>query len=90
MIPLCNDLVVDGYLGPSTRAALNDPGAVANGLVLGDQGDSVKQVQNLLSKYGYLSSSNVTGYFGDKTESAVKSRLARARTKLKEELSKEG
>ena len=40
-----NDLVVDGYLGPSTRAALNDPGAVANGLVLGDQGDSVKQVR---------------------------------------------
>lgn len=68
-----NDLVVDGYLGPSTRAVLNSASAVPNGLSLGDQGDSVQQVQKLLSKYGYLSSSNVTGYFGEVTENAVKS-----------------
>ena len=68
-----NDLVVDGYLGPSTREALNSSGAVPNGLSLGDQGDSVMQVQKLLNKYGYLSSSNVTGYYGEVTEKAVKS-----------------
>lgn len=68
-----NDLVVDGYLGPSTRAVLNSSDAVPNGLSLGDQGDSVQQVQQLLSKYGYLSSSHVTGYFGEVTENAVKS-----------------
>ncbi len=67
-----NDLVVDGYLGPSTRMILNSSDAVPNGLSLGDQGDSVKQVQQLLSKYGYLSSANVTGYFGEVTEKAVK------------------
>jgi len=68
-----NDLVVDGYLGPSTRLTLNSPEAVPNGLSLGDQGDSVERVQELLSKYGYLSSANVTGYFGEVTENAVKS-----------------
>ncbi len=67
-----NDLVVDGYLGPSTRAALNSGDAVPNGLSLGDQGDSVERVQQLLSKYGYLASANVTGYFGEVTENAVK------------------
>lgn len=67
-----NDLVVDGYLGPSTRAVLNSSEAVPNGLSLGDQGDSVQQVQQLLSKYGYLSSANITGYFGEVTENAVK------------------
>jgi len=68
-----NDLIVDGYLGPSTRAALNSSFAVPNGLSLGDRGDSVQQVQKLLNKYGYLSSSHVTGYFGEVTENAVKS-----------------
>ena len=67
-----NDLVVDGYLGPSTRAVLNSAQAVPNGLSLGDQGDSVQRVQQLLNKYGYLSSSHVTGYFGEVTETAVK------------------
>lgn len=33
-----NDQVVDGYLGPSTRIALNDPSARPNGLMLGEQG----------------------------------------------------
>ena len=67
-----NDLVVDGYLGPSTRAVLNSADAAPNGMSLGDQGDSVQRVQQLLSKYGYLSSSHVTGYFGEVTEKAVK------------------
>ena len=67
-----NDQVVDGYLGPSTREALNSAGARANGLMLGERGDAVTRVQELLKKYGYLSSSNVTGYYGEVTENAVK------------------
>lgn len=67
-----NDLVVDGYLGPSTRIALNGSSAVPNGMSLGEQGDSVQRVQQLLNKYGYLSSANITGYYGEVTENAVK------------------
>ncbi len=68
-----NDLVVDGYLGPSTREVLYRSDAVPNGIMLGDNGDSVKRIQQLLIKYGYLSSGNDTGYFGEATEAAVKS-----------------
>ena len=68
-----NDLVVDGFLGPSTRIALESSNAQPNGMVLGDQGDSVTRVQQLLNKYGYLASGNVTGYYGEVTEKAVKS-----------------
>lgn len=68
-----NDLVVDGYLGPSTRDVLNSSSAVPNGLSLGDSGDTVKRVQELLAKYGYMTSSNSTGYYGEITEGAVKS-----------------
>lgn len=67
-----NDLVVDGYLGPSTRVALNGGEAAPNGITLGDQGESVQRIQQLLSKFGYLSSGNVTGYYGEVTEGAVK------------------
>ncbi|WP_394523971.1 peptidoglycan-binding protein [Lacrimispora sp. JR3] len=67
-----NDLVVDGYLGPSTRLALTSPDAQPNGMTLGEQGDSVTKVQQLLNQYGYLSSSNITGYYGEVTENAVK------------------
>ena len=67
-----NDQVVDGYLGPSTRIALNSTEAVPNGLSLGDSGDSIQKVQNMLSQLGYLASANATGYFGDVTENAVK------------------
>ncbi len=66
-----NDLIVDGYLGPSTRVALDSSGAVPNGLRLGDQGETVQSVQKLLAKYGYLNSANATGYYGEITESAV-------------------
>ena len=68
-----NDLVVDGNLGPSTRVALNSAEAQANGLMLGEQGETVTRIQQLLNKYGYLSSANVTGYYGEVTEKAVKS-----------------
>ena len=68
-----NDQVVDGYLGPGTRMILEQADARPNGMVLGEQGDSVKRLQELLSRYGYLAQSNVTGYFGEKTEAAVKS-----------------
>lgn len=68
-----NDLVVDGYLGPSTRIALNSSEAQANGLMLGEQGETVTRIQQLLNKYGYLSSANITGYYGEVTEKAVKS-----------------
>ena len=67
-----NDQVVDGYLGPSTRIALNSPDARANGLMLGESGDAVTKVQKLLNKHGYLVSGNVTGYFGEATERAIK------------------
>ncbi|WP_270814847.1 peptidoglycan-binding protein [Hungatella effluvii] len=66
-----NGLVVDGYLGPTTRNVMEESGARPNGLVLGEQGDSVKRVQELLSQYGYLPSGNVTGYYGEITEAAV-------------------
>lgn len=68
-----NDLVVDGYLGPSTRLALLSAQAQPNGVNLGEKGDSVTRIQQLLHKYGYMSSSNVTGYYGEVTEKAVKS-----------------
>lgn len=68
-----NDLVVDGYLGPTTRLTLHNSEARPNGLTLGEEGDSVERVQQLLNKYGYLDSSRVTGYYGEVTENAVKS-----------------
>lgn len=68
-----NDLVVDGYLGPSTRIALNSAEAQPNGLMLGEQGETVTRIQQLLNKHGYLASANVTGYYGEVTEKAVKS-----------------
>lgn len=67
-----NDLVVDGFLGPTTMLVLNSSDAVANGMMIGESGDTVKRVQELLARYGYMSSSNCTGYFGEVTEAAVK------------------
>ena len=67
-----NDLVVDGYLGPSTRAIILSSEAKANGLSLGDQNEQVTRLQNLLAKAGYLNEDNATGYFGEITENALK------------------
>ena len=66
-----NGLVVDGYLGPTTRNVMEESGARPNGLVLGEQGESVKRVQELLGRYGYLAAGNATGYYGEITEEAV-------------------
>ena len=66
-----NDQIVDGYLGPDTRAALENPNAMPYAMRLGEQSDSVKNLQEYLVKYGYLDQSNVTGYFGEVTKSAV-------------------
>ena len=67
-----NDLIVDGYLGPSTRAVILSNEAKPNGLRLGDQNEQVERLQELLAKAGYLSDANATGYFGEITESALK------------------
>jgi peptidoglycan hydrolase-like protein with peptidoglycan-binding domain len=67
-----NNLVVDGYLGPSTRKALDSSSARPNAISLGDSGAAVTRVQNLLYEYNYLKKSHVTGYFGEITEAAVK------------------
>ncbi len=67
-----NNLVVDGYLGPTTREVLDSNLAISNGLCIGDEGDTVKRVQQLLIKYGYMSAGSDTGYFGEVTDKAVK------------------
>ena len=66
-----NDLVVDGYLGPTTRLTLESGDAKPFGLRVGDQSESVWTVQKRLNHYGYIASSLITGYYGDQTESAV-------------------
>ncbi len=66
-----NDLVVDGYLGPDTRTALDSDTAIPYAIRLGEQSDDVKNLQTLLVKYGYLPSGKDTGYFGELTKQAV-------------------
>lgn len=67
-----NGIVVDGYLGPATRDLLLSDSAIPNGLTIGDEGDTVKRIQKLLIKYGYLGADSATGYYGEVTEKAVK------------------
>ncbi|MBP5332233.1 MAG: peptidoglycan-binding protein [Lachnospiraceae bacterium] len=67
-----NDLIVDGYLGPTTREKLDSSSAVENSISLGDEGDTVKLIQQLLAKYGYMRSGSSTGYYGEVTTAAVK------------------
>lgn len=66
-----NALVVDGYLGPDTRALLMSDQALPNGLSIGDENEQVTKVQQLLAKWGYLNKSKVTGYYGELTVGAV-------------------
>ena len=67
-----NDLVVDGYLGPGTMAALDSGNSKPFALRVGDESSSVTYIQQRLNHYGYLSSSHITGYYGSITEAAVK------------------
>ena len=66
-----NDQVVDGYLGPDTRNLMDSDNAKPFGMRLGEQSDDVKNMQNLLVKYGYLSRDKASGYFGELTKEAV-------------------
>ncbi len=66
-----NALIEDGYLGPDTRALLMSDEARPNGLGLGDEGSMVTKVQQLLAKWGYITESRITGYFGELTLNAV-------------------
>lgn len=67
-----NGLVKDGVLGPATINVLNSKDALKYALRFGMSGSKVKDAQKLLRKLGYLSSSEVTGYFDDITEDAVR------------------
>ena len=66
-----NDQAVDGYLGPDTRSLMDSENAKPFGMRLGEQSDDVKNMQNLLVKYGYLSQDKASGYFGELTKDAV-------------------
>ena len=65
-----NGIIPDGFLGPNTIYTLKSSRARSNALMFGMRGDDVENMQKLLKKLGYMS--NVTGYFGEETESAVK------------------
>lgn len=67
-----NDLIVDGYLGPNTKELLNSSSAKYNKLEFTMSGDDVHRVQQRLQKLNYLKPSEVTGYFGQITEQAVR------------------
>ena len=68
-----NDLVVDGFLGMDTRKGLDSSSAKPFAMRLGEQSDSVKELQTKLVKLGYMNSANATGYYGDITKAAVTS-----------------
>lgn len=67
-----NNIIQDGYLGPETRLRLLSNDAMPNSLDLGDDGEQVEKIQNLLVKYSYLSASKATGYYNESTKDAVK------------------
>ena len=67
-----NELVEDGYLGPTTRAKLMSEDAVGNALSISMQGSDVLNVQKRLYRLNYLRASDVNSYFTSTTEAAVK------------------
>ena len=67
-----NGLVRDGCLGPATMEQLNAKNAVAYAMRLGMSGSNVKAAQQRLYKLGYIRSSQITGYYGETTEEAVR------------------
>jgi len=63
-------LVVDGYIGPTTKATLMSDDAQGNALAIGAKGEDVTRVQERLKDLGYMR--KATGYFGSDTDAAVK------------------
>lgn len=67
-----NELIVDGYLGPTTRKILLSDEAKGNALSYGMKGTDVQNVQKRLAKLNYLQSKYISGYYTDITERAVR------------------
>ncbi|MBO4562578.1 MAG: peptidoglycan-binding protein [Clostridia bacterium] len=67
-----NAIIVDGHVGPATKEALMSPNAKYNKIELTMSGVDVNRIQYRLYKLNYMTRSEVTGYFGAKTENAVK------------------
>ena len=59
-----NDLVVDGLSRAIHPCGLKQCRGAGQRPDAGEQGETVTRIQQLLNKYGYLSSANVTGYYG--------------------------
>ena len=66
-----NGLVVDGNVGPATKALLLSSDAQAKVIKLGDSGSDVTAIQKRLAELGYMRAANATGYFGEITQEAV-------------------
>ncbi len=67
-----HSLQVDGILGEKTLTALFSGDAKPYSVLLGDKGTDVENIQERLKELRYFSG-EVTGKFGDRTETAVKS-----------------
>lgn len=66
-----NGLSADGIAGPATNGKLYAADAERLVLYPGARGEPVSAVQARLRDLGYLSASDVTGYYGDATRAAV-------------------
>lgn len=68
-----NRIVASRYYTQKLIASKKMQGAtlLAEGLSFGAKGEDVKQLQNFLKKVGYLTESEITGFFGDKTQEAL-------------------
>ena len=78
-----NDIIVDGYLGPSTVAAIMSGEACFNTLEYTMSGDDVTRVQTRLAALNYLKEQEINGYYGFVTEEAV--RYFQSNNKLEED-----
>ena len=67
-----NGLIVDGYIGPTTAAALMSESAQGSYLSIGSHGTQVVNVQKRLKELGYLTG-EPDGSFGSATDTAVRS-----------------
>lgn len=76
-----NGLVIDGCLGKSTIELLNSGKADSFCFTVGMEGADVQRIQERLAHYGYLTDGQVTGFYGEKTKSAVNA--FQSRNKLK-------